>query len=61
MSRAQRQVRSELNALIMQAVSNALDAEMNEEEWNTLIADITRRARDPYTVASEIQTRIGLK
>jgi LAO/AO transport system kinase len=60
-SRAQRQVRSELNALILHAVANALKAEMSEEEWDAIIADVTHRERDPYTVASEIQARIGLK
>ena len=60
-SRAQRQVRSELNALIMHAVANALKAEMSEEEWDAVVDDVTRRDRDPYTVASEIQARIGLK
>ncbi|MBV9259423.1 MAG: methylmalonyl Co-A mutase-associated GTPase MeaB [Ktedonobacteraceae bacterium] len=59
--RAQRQVRSELQALILHAVSDALDAEVSEEEWETLIADINGRRRDPYTVANELQARIGLK
>ncbi len=59
--RAQRQVRSELQALILHAVSNSLNAEVSEEEWETLIADIDSRKRDPYTIASELQARIGLK
>ncbi len=59
-SSAQRQVHSELQALIMQAVTDALKTEMSDEEWDSTIADITRRERDPYTVASEIQARIGL-
>lgn len=59
--RAQRQVRSELQVLIMQAVANSLKANISEEEWNTLIADITKRERDPYSVAQELETRIGLK
>jgi len=59
--RAHRQVRSELQALILHAVSNSLNAEVNEEEWKTLIADIDSRKRDPYTIASELQARIGLK
>ncbi len=49
--RAQRQVRSELQALILHAVSDSLKAEVSEEEWETLIADINERKRDPYTVA----------
>lgn len=59
--RAQRQVRSELQALIVQAVTNALDAEVSKDEWNTIIADITSRERDPYSVASELESRIGLR
>jgi LAO/AO transport system kinase len=59
--RAQRQVHSELQALIVQAVTNALNAEVNEDEWNTIISDITSHERDPYSVASELESRIGLK
>ncbi len=59
--RTQRQVRSELQALILHAVSTALDAEVSEEEWKTLIADIDSRKSDPYTIARELQNRIGLK
>ena len=59
--RAQRQVRSELQALILHAVSNSLNAEVSEEEWKTLIAEIDSRKRDPYTIADELQARIGLK
>lgn len=58
--RAQRQVRSELQVLIMQAVANSLKSHISEEEWNTLIADITSRQRDPYSVAQELEARIGL-
>ncbi|HEY7414757.1 MAG TPA: methylmalonyl Co-A mutase-associated GTPase MeaB [Ktedonobacteraceae bacterium] len=59
--RAQRQVRSELQMLILQAVTNALNAEVSEDEWNSIIADITSRERDPYSVASELESRVGLK
>ncbi|QBD79274.1 methylmalonyl Co-A mutase-associated GTPase MeaB [Ktedonosporobacter rubrisoli] len=59
--RAQRQVRSELQTLIVHAVMDALKAEVGEEEWDGLIDEITRRERDPYTVARELQARIGLK
>ncbi|MBA2393302.1 MAG: methylmalonyl Co-A mutase-associated GTPase MeaB [Ktedonobacteraceae bacterium] len=59
--RAQRQVRSELQALILHAVEDSLDAAVSEEEWKTLIDAINERKRDPYTVASELQARIGLK
>ncbi len=59
--RAQRQVRSELQALILHAVGDALSAEVDEEEWKTLIDAINARKLDPYTVASDLQARIGLK
>ncbi len=59
--RAQRQVRSELQALILHAVDGILSAEVGEEEWKTLIDAINERKLDPYTVASDLQTRIGLK
>jgi LAO/AO transport system kinase len=32
-----------------------------EDEWNRLIVEITRRERDPYSVAQELEERIGLK
>src|SRR2546425_595489 len=59
-NRAQRQVRSEVEALVLQAVVNTLKAKTTEEEWNVLVEDITKRERDPYTVASELEERIGL-
>jgi LAO/AO transport system kinase len=59
--RAQRQVRSELQTLIVQAVTNTLNAEVSEDEWDSIIAGITSRERDPYSVASELESRIGLK
>lgn len=59
--RAERQIHSELQALILQAVNRALDAQVSDEEWKALIADIDSRKRDPYTIARELQERIGLK
>lgn len=59
-NRAQRQVRSELEALILHAVMNALKANVTEEEWQQLVGDITKRERDPYSVASELGGRIEL-
>ncbi len=59
--RSQRQVRSEVQSLILHSVMNALQAQVSEEEWNTLVEDVTKRERDPYSVASELQQRIGLK
>ena len=59
--RAQRQVRSEVQALLGQALINALRQTVSEDEWHQLIEDITSRERDPYSVASQLQERIGLK
>ncbi len=59
--RFQRQVRSELQMLIMQAVAKSLKSHVSEEEWDLLVADITKRARDPYTIAQELEARIGLQ
>lgn len=59
--RAQRQVQSEVQALILHAVVKALKAEVPADEWNKLIAEITSRERDPYSVAQELEERIGLK
>src|SRR6266581_505199 len=58
--RAQRQVHSEVEALVVHSVINALKREVTEEEWRTFIEDITTRVRDPYSVAIELQKRIGL-
>ncbi|HLX57473.1 MAG TPA: methylmalonyl Co-A mutase-associated GTPase MeaB [Ktedonobacteraceae bacterium] len=58
--RAQRQVRSEVQALLVHAMLKALQQAMTEEEWRKLVEDITSRARDPYSVANELQEKIGL-
>ena len=60
-SRAQRQVDSELQALVLHAVVKALKAKVSEEEWRQLVEDVRTRERDPYTVARELEERIGLK
>jgi LAO/AO transport system kinase len=59
--RAQRQVRSEVEALVVHAVMNALREELTGDEWQKLLEDITTRERDPYSVAGELQERIGLR
>lgn len=59
--RAQRQVRSEVEALVVHAVMNALREELPEDEWQKLLEDITTHERDPYSVAGELQERIGLR
>jgi LAO/AO transport system kinase len=59
-NRQHRQVRSELEALILHTVMNALRANVTEEEWQAFVEDIAKRERDPYSVASELEERIGL-
>jgi LAO/AO transport system kinase len=59
--RAQRQVRSEVQALIVQAVVQALKARTSADEWQQLADEITARERDPYSVARELEQRLGLK
>jgi len=59
--RAQRQVRSEVQALVLHAVVEALKANTSEEEWQQLVTAITNRERDPYSVAQELEQRIGLQ
>ena len=60
-NRAQRQVRSEVESLVLHAVVNALRDELTEDEWQIVLEDITTRQRNPYSVANELQERIGLK
>ncbi|HVU67012.1 MAG TPA: methylmalonyl Co-A mutase-associated GTPase MeaB [Ktedonobacteraceae bacterium] len=59
--RAQRQVRSEIETLLQHALSNTLQQEVSAQEWQGLIADITSRERDPYSVAAELAARLGLR
>jgi LAO/AO transport system kinase len=59
--RAERQVRSEIEALVLHAAINTLKARTTEQEWQHLVEDITTRERDPYSVANELEERIGLK
>src|SRR5215472_1360622 len=59
-NRTQRQVRSEVEALMLHAVLLALRDEVSESEWQQLMEDITTRERDPYSVAVELEKRIGL-
>ncbi len=59
--RTRRQVRSEIETLILHAVSNALKREVSAEEWQRLVEDITTRERDPYSVAADLEQRIGLQ
>ena len=59
--RAQSQVRSEVQALVLHAVVESLKATTTEEEWQQMVTAITNRDRDPYSVAQELEQRIGLQ
>ncbi|MBV8695600.1 MAG: methylmalonyl Co-A mutase-associated GTPase MeaB [Ktedonobacteraceae bacterium] len=59
--RAQRQARSEVQALILHAVMHALKTRVSEDEWSALVEAITVGERDPYSVAGELLERIGLR
>jgi LAO/AO transport system kinase len=59
-NRMRRQVRSEVESLVLHAVLLTLRAKVSEAEWQQLMEDITTRERDPYSVAIELQKRIGL-
>ncbi len=58
--RAQRQGRSEVEALIVHNIMQSLYHGISEAEWDTLIAQVTTRERDPYSVAQELLRRIEL-
>jgi LAO/AO transport system kinase len=59
-NRTQRQVRSEVEALVLHSVMLVLKDKVTDAEWQQLMQDITRRERDPYSVAIELEERIGL-
>ena len=59
--RAERQVRSEIQNLIFQSVARALQDKVSAEEWRILLEDVSKKERDPYSVAGELQIRLGLQ
>lgn len=60
LERAQRQSRSEVEALIVHDIMQSLRHSISEAEWDTLVAQVTTRERDPYGVAQELLKRIGV-
>src|SRR5258708_24667934 len=58
-NRAQRQVRSEVQALVLHSVVNTLKAKTTKAEWQKLVDEITNKERDPYSRATELEKRIG--
>ncbi len=59
--RAQRQVRSEIQTLVLHSVTRALKAQVSEEEWSQLIVEVTTRQHTPYDIAQALLTRLGLQ
>ena len=58
--RNQRQVRSEVLALLQQALAQRLKQEVSEEEWRRLIDAVVERQANPYGVADLLARRVGL-
>ena len=59
-SRGGQQARSEMLALLHQALVHRIGATISAEDWNGLIEDVVDRRTDPYTAADTIARRIGL-
>lgn len=59
-SRSGRQARSEMLALLQQAMLARIEATVGQEEWQRLIDEVVERQTDPYTAADLLARRIGL-
>jgi LAO/AO transport system kinase len=59
-SRSGRQARSEMLALLHQALLHRIEMTIGPEEWERLIQEVVERQTDPYTAAGVIARRIGL-
>jgi LAO/AO transport system kinase len=59
-SRSGRQARSEMLALLHQALLERIAATISADEWNRLIEEVVEREKDPYTAAAELARRVGL-
>ncbi len=49
----QRQVRREIEDLILQAVARTFKTVASEEEWQAVIEDVMQGKRDPYSIAQD--------
>ncbi len=58
--RNQRQVRSEVLALLQQALAQRLKQEVADDEWQRLIDAVVERQANPYEVADTLARRVGL-
>ena len=59
-SRSGQQARSEMLALLHQALVEKIEATIGANEWDRLVAEVVDRSRDPYTTATELAKRVGL-
>jgi LAO/AO transport system kinase len=59
-SRSGQQARSELLALLQQALLQRIEATIGPEEWERMVRDVVERRADPYTTADELARRLGL-
>jgi LAO/AO transport system kinase len=59
-SRSGQQARSEMLALLHQALVEKIEATIGLDEWDRLVAEVVERRRDPYTTAAELAQRVGL-
>src|SRR5215469_4328322 len=55
--RNQRQVRSEVLALLQHSLMRRLQRDVSEDEWNRLIDAIVERTANPYSVADLLARR----
>jgi len=60
-NRSQRQVQSEVEALVLHTVASSLKQLVSVADWQKIVEDITARTRDPYTVARELEQLLGLQ
>jgi GTPase len=59
-SRSGQQARSEMLALLHQALVEKIEATIGADEWDRLVGQVVDRSRDPYTTATELAKRVGL-
>ncbi|HKS69913.1 MAG TPA: methylmalonyl Co-A mutase-associated GTPase MeaB, partial [Ktedonobacterales bacterium] len=59
-ARGERQARSEMLALLHQALLAKIESTVSPAEWQRLIAEVVDRSTDPYSAADAIAREIGL-
>jgi len=60
-ARNQRQVQSEVLALLSHQLTRRLQRDVSEAEWARLIAEVIERRTNPYAVADLLARRVGLE